>query len=40
VDIEVGNIRTREYANKKHNIEPPLKKKDKVYLLKKNIETK
>jgi hypothetical protein len=39
-DIEFGNIRIKEYTNKKYNIEPPLKKKDKVYLLKKNIKTK
>jgi hypothetical protein len=27
VDIEFGNIQTREYTNKKYNIKPPLKKK-------------
>jgi hypothetical protein len=40
VDIEFRNIQTKEYTNKKRNIELPLKKKDKVYLLKKNIKTK
>lgn len=28
------------YYNKKHSVGPTLKKKDKVYLLKKNIKTK
>jgi hypothetical protein len=40
VDIEFGNIRTREYVNKKYNIIPPFKKENKVYLLRKNIKTK
>jgi hypothetical protein len=40
VNIEFGNIRITEYANKKYNIKPPLKKRDKVYLLRKNIKTK
>jgi hypothetical protein len=40
VDIEFRNIQIREYANKKYNIEPPLKKKNKVYLFRKNIKTK
>jgi hypothetical protein len=39
-DIEFGNIQTKEYANKKHNIEFLFKKKNKVYLLRKNIKTK
>jgi hypothetical protein len=33
-------MRIKEYVNKKRNIEPPLKERDKVYLLKKNIKTK
>jgi hypothetical protein len=40
VDIEFGNIQTREYANKKRNIKPLFKRGDKVYLLRKNIKTK
>jgi hypothetical protein len=40
VDIEFGNIRIIEYVNKKHNIKPLLKKRDKVYLFRKNIKTK
>jgi hypothetical protein len=40
VDIEFGNIQIKEYANKKHNIELPLKKGNKVYLFKKKYQNK
>ena len=39
-NIEFGNQKTAEYANKKRSMEPSLKKGDKVYLLRKNIKTK
>jgi hypothetical protein len=38
-DIEFGNLRTAKYVNKKYSVEPPLKKGDKVYLLRKHIKT-
>jgi len=39
-DIEFQNERSAMYANKKRSMEPPLKRGDKVYLLRKNIKTK
>jgi hypothetical protein len=39
-DIEFNNQRSAAYANKKRSMEPPLKRGDKVYLLRKHIKTK
>jgi hypothetical protein len=38
-DIEFINQRTASYYNKKRSVEPTLKERDKVYLLRKNIRT-
>jgi hypothetical protein len=39
-DINFSNARTSEYTNKKCSIKPILKKRNRVYLLQKNIKTK
>jgi hypothetical protein len=40
LDIQFNNLRTAEYTNRKQSIGPLLKRKDKVYLLRKHIKTK
>lgn len=39
-DIEFSKLRTAKYSNKKRSMRLPLKKGDKVYLLRKHIKTK
>ncbi len=39
-DIEFSKLRTAKYSNKKRSMGPPLKRGDKVYLLRKHIKTK
>lgn len=39
-DIEFSNLRTAKYSNQKRSMGPPLKRGDKVYLLRKHIKTK
>lgn len=39
-NISFNNLRIVEYANKKRNIRPTLKKGDKIYFLQKNIRIK
>jgi len=40
LDIQFFNHRMATYANRKRSVEPPLQKGDKVYLLRRNIDTK